>query len=69
MDEKEISSNLKYLINKYIIDKEYRKKLLDLVDERGGSIAKGILDDINNSNVPFDDNDSNLIKNIAFYYT
>ena len=68
MDDKELISNLEYLVVKYIEDNREKKELLDLIKIRGGSVAKGILDDINKSKVPFDEKDSKIIKDIVFYY-
>lgn len=68
MDDKNLIDNLEQLILKYIEDDRKKKELLDLLKKRGGSVAKGVLDEINNSKVPFDEKDSKIIKDIVFYY-
>lgn len=68
MEEQDLIYELKQLITKYIENENERNQLLKLVEERGGSVAKGVLDSINQSNIPFDENDSKAIKDIVFYF-
>ena len=67
MEEKELINQLEILISKYIEDNEKKTTLIDLVKTRGSSIGKAILHEINKSKVPFDPNDSDIIKDIAFH--
>ena len=68
MKEQDLIHELKQLITKYIENENERNQLLELVEERGGSVAKGVLDSINQSSIPFDENDSKVIKDIVFYF-
>jgi hypothetical protein len=65
----EVELQLEYLISKYIDDDEKKRELIDLVKKRGGPVAKGILAAIESCKMlPFDEKDSEIIQDIAFYY-
>ncbi|HOQ24339.1 MAG TPA: hypothetical protein PLI94_05630 [Bacillota bacterium] len=67
MEEKELVECLVFLITKYIDDDEKKIMLIDLVKNRGSSVGKAILHEINKSKVSFDPRDSDIIKDIAFH--
>lgn len=67
MEEKELIKQLEILISKYIDDNEKKATLINLLKARGSSIGKAILHEINESTVPFDPKDSDIIKEIAFH--
>lgn len=69
MEEKEVKLQLEYLISKYIENDKMKEELIDIVKKRGGSVAKGVLADIQgNKKGSFDKKDSEIIKDIVFYY-
>jgi hypothetical protein len=69
MNKEELKKNLRYLINKYIVNQSTKDDLLLHIDTKDQIGVKGILNQINiQENVPFEVIDADLIKDIVFYY-
>lgn len=68
MDRDELKKSLTYLVNKYVENSTKKKSLLQELNSSGFSGTKGILHEINQSRIPFDKKDSDLVKDIVFYY-
>ncbi|KXF82266.1 hypothetical protein [Enterovibrio coralii] len=68
MTDEQLYKNLSYLINKYIVNSSKKNKLLAEIETRGFHGVKGVLHDISSSKIDIDDRDSQLIKDIAFYF-
>ncbi|OEE61619.1 hypothetical protein A1OK_09690 [Enterovibrio norvegicus FF-454] len=68
MTDEKLYKNLSYLISKYILDSSKKNKLLDEIKNRGFSGVKGVLHEISSSKIDIDNKDTQLIKDIAFYF-
>ena len=65
MDKKKLINNVKYLVNKYL---DERNDLVELIIEDSDSV-KYILSEISNGKKKdYDKEDLELIKDISFYY-
>lgn len=65
MDEKMLINNVKYLVNKYLYE---RNDLVELIMRDSDSV-KYILSEISKGKKrDYDEEDLNLIKDISFYY-
>ncbi|AYW91609.1 hypothetical protein KD5_03520 [Yersinia pseudotuberculosis] len=68
MTEDELRKNLRYLIDKYIIDKNKKDEIYNYIDREDVPV-KGILADLNNFRVEkITQDDGNLIRDIYFHY-
>ena len=65
MDKKKLNNNVKYLVNKYL---DERNDLVELIIQDSDSV-KYILSEISNGKKKdYDKEDLELIKDISFYY-
>lgn len=67
MDEKDLKTHLECLIRKYIRDEGLAEELILDVKNKGSSVAKGVLHQIEISNRHVDEDDGGIIKEIYFY--
>lgn len=68
MDIIELKKNLIFLVEKYIDNNFKKKELIEIINKNCVHAVKGILVDINESSISFDEDDSRLIKEIVFNY-
>lgn len=68
MNTEELKVNLDYLVGKYIVDPAKRAELRALIQCEGLPPVKAIMADIASIGTQADATDSDLIKDIAFYY-
>lgn len=68
MDTAELKQQLERLIDRYVEQETERTRLLQLVRQKGTPPVKAILAKITSSPVTFDPQDSDVVKDIVFYY-
>ncbi|MBV7298193.1 hypothetical protein [Enterovibrio paralichthyis] len=68
MTDEQLYENLSYLINKYVSASSKKNMLLKEIETRGFYGVKGILHEISSSDIGVDSKDSELIKEISFYF-
>lgn len=68
MDIIELKKNLIFLVEKYIDNNFKKKELIEIINKNCVHSVKGILVDINESSISFDEDESRLIKEIVFNY-